>query len=436
VSRSRSRGVRLFFFGLLVVISATVALAQEGGSDPTGTSPSAQSKSGFGELPSIGGPESVATQLEEQDKLKDYRFTILHDWLRPWFDWKAKINDKHGLSLGVNATVLGQYSGDSPGDNDTAGGGIYRIQGNWQAVGRSGKNPGSLAFRLEYRHKIGPIGPSDFSSELGVAVMNTGFAYSQVFDLDLSVLNWTQHFAKGRAGFIAGRLDFAALLDPYPYQTFSKGFLNRTFVYNPTAGTTGVGALGAGIKGFVSEQIWLGGAAYDGNAVAGDFDLGTFDSSELLRHVEIGWTPSFARRKTDKVQLTYWHKDERSEAGASEGYGWLLTANAKLADRYLVFLRAGTSNGGAGVPAEQAVSIGVGISRKYDELSLGLGWARPSEETFGEGRKDEWAFEASYRIQLSPNATILPDVQFLTNPARHPDADSVWVVGLRLRWEL
>jgi porin len=252
----------------------------------------------------------------------------------------------------------------------------------------------------------------------------------------MSVLNWTQIFANGRAGFIFGRLDFAALLDPYPFQTFSRGFINRAFVYNPTAGTTGVGALGAGIKGFVSEQIWLGGVFYDGNAASGDFEFDTFDSSELLKHAEIGWTPSFARRKTDKVQLTYWHKDERPEAGASEGHGWLVTANTTLTERSLVFLRAGWSNGGAGVPADRSLSVGVGLSNTYDELSLGLGWARPSEETFGPGLDDEWALEASYRIQLSPNSTVMPDLQLIIDPARDPEASTVWVLGLRVRWDL
>lgn len=427
---------RTWIIVLCVGFSAGLASGQDAAPPAQDEANRARSKSGFSDLPSIGGPDGVEAELEAQDEFKDYRFTILHGWLKPWFDWKARLNEKHGLSLGVNATVLGQYSGDGLGDNDTTAGGIYRFQGSWKAVGRGGENTGSLGFRLEYRRKIGPIGPSDFSSELGVAAMNTGFAYSRVFDLDLSVLNWTQIFAKGRAGFIVGRLDFAALLDPYPYQTFSKGFINRAFVYNPTAGTTGVGALGAGIKGFVSDSIWLGGVLYDGNAASGDFDFDTFDTGELLKHAEIGWTPSFAQRKTDKVQLTYWHKDERPEAGASEGHGWLLSANTKLADRYLVFLRAGWSNGGAGVPAERSVSIGVGISKKYDELSLGLGWARPSEETFGPNLSDEYAFEASYRIQMSPNATVMPDLQLVIDPSLNPDTSTAWVFGLRVRWDI
>jgi porin len=431
----KKHAVRTFSALLAVSIGLwSVVHAEETDDSKQPVTPS--TKSGFTDLPTIEGPNGVATELEEQDELKDYRFTLLHDWFSPWFDWKSKLKEKHGLSLGFNATLLGQYSDDSPGSDSAAGGGIYRFQGNWVAVGRSGQNPGSLSFRLEYRHKIGSIGPSDFSSQLGIVAMNTGFAYSRVFDLDLSVLNWTQMFAGGRAGVVAGRLDFAALLDPYPYQSFAKSFINRAFVYNPTAATTGVGALGAGVKGFVTKQVWLGGVFYDGNAASGEFDLDTFDSGELLKHVEIGWTPSIARRKTDKVQLTFWHKDERPEAGASEGQGWLLTANTKLAERYLVFLRAGASDGGAGVPADRSLSVGVGISKKYDELSIGLGWARPSEETFGSGLDDEYALEASYRIQMSPNATLMPDVQLVLDPARNPDTNAAWVFGLRARWDL
>ena len=44
---------------------------------------------------------------------------------------------------------------------------------------------------------------------------------------------------------------------------------------------------------------------------------------------------------------------------------------------------------GAGVPANRSLSVGVGISKWYDELSLSLGWARPPEETFGPGLDDE-----------------------------------------------
>jgi hypothetical protein len=39
-----------------------------------------------------------------------------------------------------------------------------------------------------------------------LAALAPGFAYSENFDLDLAILNWTQGFAAGRAGYAVGRL--------------------------------------------------------------------------------------------------------------------------------------------------------------------------------------------------------------------------------------
>jgi porin len=393
------------------------------------------SKSGL-RIPTFGGPNGVGGELEEEDRLKKYRFTMLYRGLKPWFDWKKEVHEKYGLSLGLNATLLGQVSSGSLSDRDEAGGGIYRVQGAWTAAGRGTGHPGTLSFRFEYRSRIGPLGPMSWSNDLGIATTNTGFPYSDEFGPDLPVLSWTQLFAQERAGFVVGRLDFAAYLDPYPYQTPARSFLNRAFVLSPTIATPGVGALGGGIKGNVSDQVWLGAMAYDANAASGELDFDTFDAGELFKHVEIGWTPAFERRKTDKIQLTYWEMDERPASGKTAGSGWLLTATGRIGQRHQAFLRAGTSDGGGGAPAEESVAVGMGTKFKDDELAFGASWNKPSEETFGPGLSDEYALELSYRLQMSPNSTLLPDVQLILDPAKNPETSSVTVWSLRVRWEI
>jgi carbohydrate-selective porin OprB len=58
---------------------------------------------------------------------------------------------------------------------------------------------------------------------------------------------------------------------------------------------------------------------------------------------------------------------------------------------------------------------------------MGLGWARPSNEDL----TDEHVIETSYKVQLSKNFSLLPDVQLVLGPANNPDKGSIWVVGLR-----
>lgn len=182
----------------------------------------------------------------------------------------------------------------------------------------------------------------------------------------MSVLNWTQQFNDKTAGFAVGKLAFDAYLDAYAFQTPMRGFLNRSFVVNPTMATTGIGALGAVVKGMVSENIWLGGQIYDANAVNGHFDFDTVEEGEWIKAVEFGWTPSFKRQKFDRIQFSYWQQDEREEAGVPEGEGWVMSASYQLNDPLLSFLRIGHSDGGANVGAENAASLGFEYAVKND----------------------------------------------------------------------
>ena len=171
---------------------------------------------------------------------------------------------------------------------------------------------------------------------------------------------------------------------------------------------------------------------HDANAASGEFDFDTVKESEWLKAVEIGWTPSFERRKLDKIQFTYWQKDARELAGTPKGKGWLVSASWQVNDRFLPFLRFGHSDGGGGVAAEDAASIGFEYAPRLDQAwSIGLGWARPSELAFGPGADDEYVIETSYKFQLSKNFSLLPDLQLLIDPAENPTEDRIWVIGLR-----
>lgn len=98
----------------------------------------------------------------------------------------------------------------------------------------------------------------------------------------------------------------------------------------------------------------------------------------------------------------------------------------------LPFIRAGHSNGGAGVAAENAVSAGLTFQHKKESTwVVGLGWAEPSEQTHGAELDDEWVVETSYKLQLTPNFTLTPDLQLLINPARDQDHNQLWIAGLR-----
>ncbi len=382
----------------------------------------------------FGGPDGVTPQLQRAyaDKESTLQADALQRAFKPWFDWKKRIEDKHGFSIGASAYWLYQKSSESQ-DEDDALGQIYRLQGSWNLFGKDTGHPGRIEWRIEHRSAVGSnLAPSQLSSQIGVAALNTGFGYNPAFDTDLAVFNWTQLFNHHNAGLAIGRLAFDVYLDAFPFQTFSRGFLNRSFILNPTVGTTGVGGLGAVAKGFITDRVWLGGQIHDGNAVSGKFDMDTFDEGEWLKALEIGWAPSVDRYKTDRVQLTWWEKDERKQAGIGEGSGWAVSTSWKVSDKLFPFLRFGHSDGGAGVAASDSLSAGFEYSRRPDQVwSVGLGWADPVSKTADVEVKNEYVIETSYKFQLLKNFSLLPDVQLVLNPANNPTEDHIWIIGLR-----
>ena len=226
-------------------------------------------QSGYGTIPEFGGPDGVSGELARNDKNRQsvHDFDTLQRVFLPYFDWKRRLHDNHGISFGIQYYLLPQLATSSRGDKDALGG-IFRFQGTWTLFDRGGFHPGRLEWRLESRSNVfGQQSPMDLSGQIGAAAANTGFPYTTTFDLDLAVINWTQGFNKSTAGAAIGRLAFDVYLDAMPFQTIGKGFINRAFILNPTIATTGIGALGAVTKGFVTDQIWIGGQIHDANAV-------------------------------------------------------------------------------------------------------------------------------------------------------------------------
>jgi porin len=389
-------------------------------------------QAGYEDIPAFGGPESVTEQLKRADVTLD----AMYDWpfFDGYFDWKRQIKDDYGVSFGLHFYGLYQRASDSlPGRDEDALGNIFRFLGNWTLWEKDNGNLGRIEWRVESRSNWGGFqAPGSLGGAAGIAALAPGFAYSDNFDMDLAVINWTQGFADGKAGYAVGRLAFDVYLDAFPFQTFSKGFINRSFILNPTLPTTGVGALGGVVKGFVTDNVWVGGQIHDANAASGDFDFDTVQEGEFLKAVEIGFTPSFGQRKSHLVQFTYWDKDERSAASVSSGSGWAISAAWKLNDTYFPFVRFGSSDGGGGVAAEDAFSAGVEISRPRGEVwTMGAGWAKPSEETFGPGLDDETVIEMSYKFPISKQLSLTPDAQIIFNPATNPGEGSIWVIGVR-----
>jgi porin len=236
-------------------------------------------------------------------------------------------------------------------------------------------------------------------------------------------------------------LDATDYVDVYVLASPWTGFLNFAFSTGTlTMAVPNDAAFGAAAGGMISKNIFLIGGLVDRSSdPTAPFDgFGTFfNDNEYFKSVEIGWTPSHDRLYLDNVHLTFWHADERIEAGESGGWGLNASFTRYLAGKWLPFVRAGYASEGDSL-MQKSVSAGFGFQPvpKGDLFGVGINWGEPNEATFGPGLRDQYTIEIFYRWQLTPQLAITPDLQLLLNPALETNRDQIWLVGLRARLAL
>ena len=386
----------------------------------------------------LQGPSSVESMLLQDQAISEPALTPrwARELTRPYFTFKQDLQDRRNLAIGGDYNLLYQHAGNSPGE-DNAAGGVIRFFGAWTATGKGTPDTGSLVFKVENRHRfLSDIAPSSLAQEIGYSGL-TAITFSDAGSI-LTNLYWRQSFKSNKFAFVAGVVDATDYVATYALVNPWTDFSNYVFSTNPTIAVPNQG-LGAAVRFNLSENYYFTAGVADANGDPTD-PMNSFDTffgdREYFKHIELGWAGSWEKRFTDNLHLTAWHVDENKDAGLSSGHGMAFSISRSKNERWLPFLRLGYSDGGGGVFYERLLSTGFGYhpaSRSDDILGIGLSWARPSAETYGTSLSDQYTSELYYRYQLTQLVSITPDIQYLVNPALNPDEKNVVVVGLRGR---
>jgi len=379
--------------------------------------------------PTLSGPSSVPAQIDADRSVPAPAELAAEPWYRRLQRGREALERDHGLSLGADYNALYQHASRSPGDDDAAGN-VFRLYGNWTLVNRGANDRGSLVFKSEYRGRLGTsIAPQALGPTVGYAGL-TSVPFSDAGGV-LTNLYWTQSFSNNRFALIAGVVDVTDYLDVYALVNPWTDFNNLSFSTNPTIPAPNQG-LGAAFRWSFTPNYYAVAGLADANGDPhdpGDFFKSFFDVQEYFYHAEVGWIESWNKRYSDNVHVAVWGQDPRDAAGVDRGKGITFSASRSLNERWIPFFRAGYSDGGGAI-VDRAISTGVGykLSGRDDFVGFGAGWARaPGSD------ENQYTFEAYYRWQPVKHLQIVPDIQYIVNPANSPSTSSLWVVGLRLR---
>jgi porin len=350
--------------------------------------------------------------------------------LAPWYALKQRLHRDHGLWFVVNYSALYQRATASRTGVNSAAGGVFDAYGVWVPFARGTGWEGLLGFRIADQHAYGrSVAPSRFGSELG-----SSWGTALAFDLRELVpieLWWEQHFFKDAFRIRAGKLDPFTIFDPLSLSHPFEGFMSHPLTLNSTIAwpASGFGVLA---RANLLEGLYLHGGVFNANGDGSNIDT-FFERNEHLVMVQAGWNPSFAFGKGD-YRLTLWKADRRLIAGVAEGAGLSFMAEQEIGD-LMPFLRYGHANGGATF-LKNMVAAGLGFrkafGRRSDVLAFGATWGEP----LFPGLRTQYGLEAYYRLQLTNELALTPDVQVIFNPAQNPGVDCIGVFSLRARVSL
>jgi porin len=386
--------------------------------------------------PSLAGPDQVDNQLETDARPTEP--LVNFGFLDGYMGFKKRLKEDSGFGFGVDYTAAYFGASASLGE-DMAGSGILRLFGSWELVGRESGNTGAFVYKIEHRHRYTEIPPKLLSFNLGYA----GIFAAPFNDDEFRVTNlyWRQTLGKGRFALLGGFLDATDYVDIFGLGSPWLHFMNLAFSTGSAAiALPNDGLLGLAAAAWLSDHVYsiasIGDNASDPTDPFAGFDR-FVNVNEYFTSVEVGWTTAQDRAYFDNLHVTFWHSDEKSEAGDPDGWGLNFSGTWLFDNKWMPFLRGGYTEDGGSL-LQKSISTGVGYQwvPGRDVLGLGVNWGQPNETTWGEGLRDQYTVELFWRWQVGSQLAVTPDLQLLVNPANNPDEISIWVFGVRGRLAL
>ena len=180
----------------------------------------------------LGGPDQVDRQLEVDREPREALVTL--GFLSSYFDSKERIRKRTGLAFSLDYSSMFWGSNESLGAK-RASGGMVRLYGSWDLVGRGTDNSGALVFKFEHRHGYTEVTPFGFGFETGYVGLvsapfsDQGFRWTNLY--------WRLRLAGGRVVALVGFLDATDFVDVYGFASPWMHNMNLAF-------STGSAAIG------------------------------------------------------------------------------------------------------------------------------------------------------------------------------------------------
>ncbi|WP_434053490.1 MAG: carbohydrate porin [Roseibium sp.] len=385
--------------------------------------------------------DDIPNIIESANTPKESRLDppVSQSFMERWGAFKKSLDAAAGIKFSIAYTQVLQAA-SSTNRWQTGSGAQAEFDFTWELFGRKGTGPkGLIGGKFETRFNLlNATVPQSVAPAAG-SIWSGAIGYGEQ-DPSLSQLWYEQHLIRDRVLLRFGKIAPFTVFDYYKYKSPRVAFLGQPQNFNPTIPFP-PSALGFGAAARLTNGGYVVGGVFDANGspIRPGFDT-LFEDGELFSIAEVGWAPDFVfglepgkdfRPGNDDYHLTVWHSDAREKIGRPEGWGFTASAQKGFGN-VVPYARYGYSNGGA-TTLKQFASIGAGFENVFgydaDVIGIGVSWGDP----WNAALDNQYAVEAFYRMQLTPQFALTPDVQVIVDPATDPASDLLGVFSLRGR---
>jgi porin len=245
----------------------------------------------------------------------------------------------------------------------------------------------------------------------------------------LSALWWEQILLDGHLDITLGQLDPILLFDTNRYAGWDRwSFMATPVSSNPTRIFESAG-LGLYLEVLDWDIGYVILAVMDADADGRYPDFKSLKNGRWSYFLEAGLIPTIPSLGKLEVSVTLNAVEKTPAAPASQAV--LVSLSQDIGSRLGFFLRYGHNDGKLN-DIEQMFSTGFVFKGAFnfsnDWIGLAFMWAQPADSSL----RDQYGFEAYWRLQMTEHVQFTPDLQVIVDPTFRPGAGLEVVGGLRL----
>ena len=301
---------------------------------------------------------------------------------------------------------------------------------------------GRWVFGLAHDHTLGSLTTREFADRQDLVETPDDLDTSpdKTFTT-LGLLAWEQEFHTAPDqgwGYRAGQLFAPGYFGSAVYLDDDRKF----FMARPLAAAAGaqwVGnndiGLGANLV-FWKRDYYMSVAAIDGKANRQYPDFKSLVDGEFLYLAEIGFEHDLDGPNETIFRLTGSHLDlDGNNPEKGPGQSLMFSAERRFNGQWATFGRWSKSYKRLSSDYRELLSLGIAwlqpMGFRQDFLGLGLFVGDPSDPDKG----DEYGAELSYKLQLTQDISVMPDLQYWYRSDPDNQKISTWIVGFRGNFE-